>query len=229
MRSHLVEYFKINFARLLILMLSMLVIFIGAGRMDYWQGWLYIATSAVLLAISYVVFLEKLELLKERIKPGPGVKWWDRIFIVAYIPACLATIFIASLDAGRFRWSPELPTIVYVMSSLIYMLSTIVSMWAMFRNRFYSSAVRIQTDRGHHIIDDGPYRYIRHPGYHGMILSIISVPFILGSLWAIIPAVFVESLLITRAYLEDKMLQKELAGYAEYASRVKYRILPFVW
>lgn len=229
MNYHFVEYFKINFARLLILVMSMAIIFIGAGRFDYWQGWLYMLTSAALLIISYVVFLEKLELLQERIKPGPGVKWWDKIFIVLYIPACLVTIFIASLDAGRFRWSPELPTIFYVFASLLYMLSTIVSMWAMFHNKFYSSAVRIQTDRGHHIIDGGPYRYIRHPGYHGMILSIISVPFILGSLWALIPALIVEVLLIARAYLEDSMLQKELPGYAEYAQKVKYRILPFIW
>jgi protein-S-isoprenylcysteine O-methyltransferase Ste14 len=96
-------------------------------------------------------------------------------------------------------------------------------------NRFFSSVVRIQTDRGHTVATGGPYRFVRHPGYVGMMVSALGTTILLGSLWAFIPATLLIGLIIFRTALEDRTLQNELEGYKEYAARVRYRLLPGVW
>jgi protein-S-isoprenylcysteine O-methyltransferase Ste14 len=99
----------------------------------------------------------------------------------------------------------------------------------MWTNRFFSSTVRIQTDRGHEVVEGGPYRFMRHPGYVGAILLVTSISLVLGSLWALIPAGVVAVLLIIRTCLEDITLQRELTGYADYARRVRFRLVPGIW
>jgi protein-S-isoprenylcysteine O-methyltransferase Ste14 len=99
-------------------------------------------------------------------------------------------------------------------------------MWV---NNWFSSTVRIQMDRDQHVVQDGPYRYVRHPGYVGGILMAVSASLILGSLWALIPASIVVLLLVIRTYLEDTTLQKELPGYADYTKKVRYRLVPGLW
>ena len=101
--------------------------------------------------------------------------------------------------------------------------------WALWVNRFFSSVVRIQTDRGHKVVRNGPYRFVRHPGYAAGIVSLISLPLVLGSMWGLIPAGLMVLLLIIRTHLEDTTLQKELAGYVDYTKRVRYRLLPWIW
>ena len=102
-------------------------------------------------------------------------------------------------------------------------------MWALAENRFFSSVVRIQTDRGHVVCDTGPYRIMRHPGYAGNILPLLGIVLALGSLWTIIPAVVALVIAIVRTALEDQTLQEELPGYREYAQRVRYRLLPGIY
>ena len=99
----------------------------------------------------------------------------------------------------------------------------------LFENRFFSSMVRIQTERGHQVISTGPYRWIRHPGYTGALLLYLATPIFLDSRWAFLPALFLTIVLLIRTNLEDKVLQNELEGYREYAKRVRYRLLPGVW
>lgn len=96
-------------------------------------------------------------------------------------------------------------------------------------NPYFYATVRVQEERGHQTITSGPYQYVRHPGYVGAILWIISAPLVLGSWWALIPGGLTAALLIVRTALEDRSLQAELTGYAEYAGRVRYRLLPGVW
>lgn len=205
-------------------------IFILAGRITYWQGWLYGGTSFLILLISSILFANKTDLIKERLKPGPGTKWWDKIlFYGLYIPLNFAIIIIASLDAGRFRWTMQLPVSVYIISYVVHLLSHFIHLWAQWINPFFSSVVRIQMDRGHKVVQNGPYCFVRHPGYVGGILLGVSTSLVLGSLWALIPAGAVVILLIVRTYLEDITLQKELPGYADYTKKVKYRLLPGIW
>jgi len=118
---------------------------------------------------------------------------------------------------------------VYVAAYIVLAVACAFSLWAMWTNRFFSSVVRIQTDRGHHVVQGGPYRLIRHPGYVGAILSVLSTAVVLGSLWSLIPAGLTTVLVSVRTALEDATLQRELPGYAEYASKVRYRLLPGVW
>ena len=101
--------------------------------------------------------------------------------------------------------------------------------WAEAVNKFFEPTVRIQTDRGHRVIDTGPYAIVRHPGYVSGFLVFIGMPLCLGSLWALIPAVLVCLLLVVRTIWEDQTLREELAGYEEYAQRVRYRLIPGVW
>ena len=96
-------------------------------------------------------------------------------------------------------------------------------------NRFFSSVVRIQKDRGHTVVDGGPYRFVRHPGYAGTSVFTLVTPLILRSYWALVPAAATASVLVLRTIMEDLTLRNELDGYADYARRVRYRLLPAIW
>ena len=109
------------------------------------------------------------------------------------------------------------------------MLGYAFSSWALIVNRFFSGTVRIQTERGHHVVTDGPYRIIRHPGYAGSLLGYVFIPILLDSLWAFIPAVLLIIVMFIRTASEDSTLQTELPGYAEYAEKTRYRLIPGIW
>jgi protein-S-isoprenylcysteine O-methyltransferase Ste14 len=220
---------KILLRAVVLLLAVSALIFGSAGRLNYWQGWLFVTTFVVVFVVAFSLFSDKKDLLYERIKPGPGIKWWDKIFFALYIPALIALFTVSALDAGRFRWTTSLPASVYVVGYLVLILSHSVLLWAMWTNRFFSSTVRIQTDRGHYVIQTGPYRFVRHPGYLAGLFWMISAPIVLGSLYGLVPASFVIVLLIVRTYLEDTTLKKELTGYADYAKKVPARLLPHIW
>jgi protein-S-isoprenylcysteine O-methyltransferase Ste14 len=99
----------------------------------------------------------------------------------------------------------------------------------MLANAYFSTAVRIQTDRDQTVCRSGPYRYVRHPGYLGFILQSIGTPLLLGSLWALIPGLAAVALMVVRTILEDRMLQAELAGYSDLVQAVRYRLVPGIW
>jgi protein-S-isoprenylcysteine O-methyltransferase Ste14 len=224
-----IRYFRRMLRAFFMLLLMMAVMFILAGRLTYWQAWVYGGTSVVFLLIASIMFVDKTDLIKERIKPGPGTKWWDKIFFTLYIPLFIILFTIAALDAGRFGWTPRLPVSAYIIGYMVYVFSNSLVFWAMWTNRFFSSRVRIQTDRGHEVVQEGPYRFVRHPGYVGGIPLAVSISLVLGSLWALIPATVIIMLLIIRTHLEDNTLQRELPGYADYVKRVRYRLLPGIW
>jgi len=169
------------------------------------------------------------ELISERLKPGEGTKSWDKAYLGTSTVLFLVALVVACLDNGRFIWSPTLPLAVYVIATGLYILGNFFFIWAKTINRFFSSVVRIQTDRGQTVCQEGPYKRIRHPGYLGGMLYTGVTPLLLGSLWAMIPAAVMVVLLVIRASLEDKLLETELMGYREYKQKVKYRILPYIW
>lgn len=203
--------------------------FLLAGRTDYWQGWAFSLFQISVGSAAWVLFHSRADLIAERIKPGPGVKWWDRVFFGLYAPASGAVIAVGALDRGRFGWTGELPAAAYVISYAVMFVGSAAVVWAMWTNNFFSRLVRIQTDRGHFVIRQGPYRYVRHPGYVGGILILPSIALALGSIWALLPAGLSVLLLVGRTYLEDRTLHKELPGYAEYAQKVRFRLLPGLW
>ncbi len=228
-RKENTSYPKMMARSFLFLFLMLVSVFILAGRLTYWQGWLFGGILVIFLVVLSVLFADKKDLIAERIRPGPGTKWWDKIFFALYIPMALSVIVVAALDAGRFNQTARIPAAVYIISYIVLVPSYLLVVWAMWTNKFFSRAVRIQTDRGHYVVQNGPYRFVRHPGYLGGIFAFISQPLALGSLWALIPSVAIVILLVIRTYLEDITLQKELPGYADYARKVCFRLLPPIW
>jgi protein-S-isoprenylcysteine O-methyltransferase Ste14 len=206
---------------------SIALFFLCAGRLNLLFAWIYIATVLVSTAITSLIMDP--ELIAERLKIKKDAKRWDilpAILIGRVGP--LVILAVSGLDA-RFAWSPHFPLAFQVMAFAIAVLGLFVTDWAVVSNKFFSCVVRIQKDRGHAVVTAGPYRYVRHPGYAGAILHNIATPVILGSLWAIIPAVLVICITIIRTAFEDQALEKELDGYKPYAKRVRYRLLPNIW
>ncbi len=211
----------------IVFLITLLIIL--AGRLNYWQAWLFgFICLLVVIGISFL-FGKNFKEIQDRMKSGPGTKWWDILFWLIYGPMNLAIPVIAGLDAGRFHWSPAYSSYLYLIAYLVFIVSALFHIWAIRSNKFYASTVRIQHEREQTVISDGPYRYVRHPGYLGIILMVSSMALALGSLWALIPAILVGVLLFVRTALEDRTLQKEFIGYREYCQKVKFRILPGIW
>jgi protein-S-isoprenylcysteine O-methyltransferase Ste14 len=171
------------------------------------------------------------DLLVEREKGlrAKGVKSWDRwIAALAGGVFPMASWIVAGLDF-RFGWTESLPLAIHLGGLLGMALGFALFLWAMACNAFFAEGVRIQTERGHTVATGGPYRYVRHPGYSGAILAMVASPLLLGSLWALIPAIMSAALYVVRTSLEDKLLKAELPGYEEYAHRTRYRLMPGVW
>lgn len=195
----------------------------------YWQGILYSILTVLVLLVTFLSIADNLELMNERLKPGKGVESWDKIYWALTTPLFFVTIFFSALDSGRLKLSPDLPIYLYVIASLIYIIGNLIFAWARRTNNYFSSVVRIQKDRGQIVCQDGPYKYIRHPGYFGGLLYTSVTPLLLGSLWALIPTIMTIILMIIRTWLEDKTLEDELEGYKEYTIKVRYRLIPFIW
>lgn len=206
--------------------LMFIILLKSAGRWDYWHGWVFLLLHIYVTLFAWLIIPS--ELLQERTKPGPGAKEWDYIFFI-FFSLLYITPYIAVLDGGRYHWTGDFPLWANVLAFVIIFLGYSLVILSVWKNRFFSSIVRIQKDRGHYVIDKGPYAFIRHPGYAGTILSSFSIPFALNSLWALIPAGLLTIAFITRTYLEDVTLQRELPGYVGYAARVKYRLIPRIW
>jgi len=167
----------------------------------------------------------------ERAKFGKAqdVKPWDKILApLVALSVGFPLYIVAGLD-HRFSWSPVFPIWLNIVGLFLCVLGYSIAGWALIENRFFSSIVRIQIERGHEVCDSGPYRFIRHPGYAGNLLPLVGIVLALSSLWAIIPATVALILVIIRTELEDRTLQEELPGYRDYARRVRYRLIPWIY
>lgn len=205
------------------------LLFLSAGRLDWEAGWVYMGLYLLSILCNMVVgFRLNPEIINERGRSGGNVKDWDKALTKWLIPVGLALYIVAGLDGGRFHWS-AVPTGVQVAGGVGLVLALAVINWMFAVNAYAATVVRIQTERGHHVVSAGPYRYVRHPMYAANIVSSVSAALLLGSWWALIPAVLNGGLFILRTALEDRTLQAELPGYAEYAARVRFRLLPGVW
>ncbi len=206
-----------------------LVLFISAGHIDYWQGWIYIIIGLIMLLLNFTVFRVDKDLMNERSKPGEGTKKWDKVLLAISFLVLIIMLIIAGLDSGRFQWSPHLHWSLYIAGIILTILGQLLFIIAQKQNKFFSSTVRIQTERGHSVCETGLYKVIRHPGYLGNIIQTIGFPVLFGSLWSIIPASFSVLLVLIRIYLEDKTLINELKGYREYTYKARYKIIPYIW
>jgi len=209
-----------------------LVLFVCGGDFGWWQAWVY----------SLLIFAAGVggRILAERRHPGlmaerqnieniQEAKTWDKTLApLMAVSVGFPLVIVAGLD-HRFGWSPVFPLWLNVLGIFFIALGYAFSVWAFVENRFFSSVVRIQTDRGHEVCDSGPYRIVRHPGYAGNILPLLGIVLALSSVWTLIPAAVALVIAVIRTTLEDRTLQEELAGYQEYVHRVRYRLIPGIY
>jgi protein-S-isoprenylcysteine O-methyltransferase Ste14 len=203
------------------------LLFLTAGTWHYWQAWVYFIINMVFLVLMGTVFTPNPELVEERLNPKAGMKGWDKFYFAVTTPMYIIALVVAGLDK-RFGWS-NIPLTVYWASVALYILGQAVFQWARYTNQYFSSVVRIQTDRGQTVCKEGPYKYVRHPGYVGGFLFTITAGLVLGSWYASIPQVIAALMLVWRTAREDRTLQAELPGYQEFTQETKYRLLPGVW
>jgi protein-S-isoprenylcysteine O-methyltransferase Ste14 len=212
------------------LLFFVLCLFLPAGTWMWARGWLFILVMVV-ASILGTLYLRRVnpEVITARINRHKGSKLWDRLLGAIFIlPTMLAIPIVAALDDGRYHWFP-VPWWGCVLGYALLITGMVGLTWAESVNKFFEPTVRIQTDRGHRVIDTGPYAIVRHPGYVSGFLVFIGMPLSLGSLWALIPAILLCPLLVLRTIWEDRTLREELAGYEEYTQRVRYRLLQGVW
>lgn len=205
------------------------ILFPPAGRMDWTAGWVWLGIVVGGAAVQQLwVHRRNPGLLERRTRAGPGTPTWDRILLAGGQLLTLAIPVVAALDAGRFRWAP-LPPWVWAVGFVLHLPGQVLIAWSMGENPHFEVTVRIQGERGHRLIDTGPYRLVRHPGYLGFLLFLLATPLLLCSAWALLPASLAMVWMIVRTVLEDRFLRARLSGYAEYAERVRYRLLPGLW
>jgi protein-S-isoprenylcysteine O-methyltransferase Ste14 len=201
------------------------ILFVCAGRRDLPLFWAYLGVWTVATIVG--VFVADPGLIHERFRPGPGGK--DYITVYAFMPAWLGQLIVAALDVGRFHWSDTVPLAVQLAALLAMAAAMAVLVWAEAVNRFFSSVIRIQTERGHHVITTGPYRYVRHPGYAASLFLFVGGGLALGSWIAALIGLVLFVAILRRTVEEDRILHEQLEGYVDYARRVRYRLIPGVW
>jgi len=205
-------------------------LFLAAGRLDWTRGWISVALSVVVLtAMGLIIQRYNPELMAERARwRRKDAKPFDKIFMAVYLPLVLLQPAVAGFDAVRFRWSAMPFAFVYV-GAVLFIVSSVLLTWAMVVNPYAETSVRIQHDRGHQVITSGPYHFVRHPMYVGIVVMSLANPLIWGSVWTLAMSGFLVLLFIWRTALEDQTLRRELPGYEEFAARTRYRLLPGVW
>jgi protein-S-isoprenylcysteine O-methyltransferase Ste14 len=206
-----------------------LILFFSAGRIDYWQGLIYVIIGLIMGTLNYTVLKPDPDLLTERTRPGEGSKKWDKILLGLSLLFTITMYTIAGLDSGRYHLSPDFHWSLTLTGIFLTASGQLLFLIAQKQNKFFSSTVRIQTDRDHAVCDTGLYKIVRHPAYLGMIIQSLGFPLLFGSLWSILPVAFLIVLHVTRTYLEDKTLKEELSGYLEYSLNTRYKIIPCVW
>jgi protein-S-isoprenylcysteine O-methyltransferase Ste14 len=205
------------------------VLFVSAGRMDYWQGWLYAATSVIMSIGMRAVLRNHPELASERTRPGGSAESWDKALLALGLLLTLITLVVAGLDSGREHWAPRLHWACSVVGVALSLAGMLVFLLALRENQYFSAVVRIQADRGQTVCSTGPYRWIRHPGNAGMIVGTVGIPLLLTSAWTAIPSACSVILLVVRTRLEDAFLEERLEGYRDYQRKTRFRLVPGVW
>jgi protein-S-isoprenylcysteine O-methyltransferase Ste14 len=213
------------------LAIMLVLLFVPAGTLAWPAGWIFlIEFSVASVLITRWLLRHNPALLEERMKPPiqREQKPWDKVLMVVFLFLWCAWFVAMALDAVRFDWS-VVPLWVQVLGVLVIAASMYIMFLIMRTNSFAAPVVKIQVERGHRVISDGPYAIVRHPMYSGAVLLILGIPLLLGSWWGLALSPVIILLLAIRAVLEERTLMAELPGYADYAARVRHRLIPGVW
>jgi protein-S-isoprenylcysteine O-methyltransferase Ste14 len=206
------------------------IVFVAAGRLNWARGWASVAV--------YVITMGLVGAIVQRRNPGllaARNKWrrkdtplFDRVFLAVFLPLTFVQVIVAALDASRYGWLPLAPW-TFLPGVLMFLAATGIVLWTLLANPFAESVVRIQSDRGHRVIDTGPYRIVRHPMYAGMLLTYPGTACMFGSAWALAVSAVMAALLIWRTGREDRYLSEHLEGYSVFKMKTRYRLIPNVW
>jgi protein-S-isoprenylcysteine O-methyltransferase Ste14 len=215
-----------------VVMVMPLLPMIISGAWNWWEAWAY----AVLTSFGFIISRglasrRHPDILDERARSMglQGAKSWDKILAPAMALGSVFILIVAGVDKLNGWTTTPYSITAKVATLIVIVLGYILGTWAMVENKFFSGVVRIQEDRGHRVVATGPYRFIRHPGYAGTLWVYLLMPILFDSLWAFIPALLLFGVVILRTSLEDRTLQAELRGYAEYAQKTRYRLFPGIW
>ena len=214
----------------IIIIIGFAILFISAGTLAWVNAWIYVGLVSIYWVISTVV-LARLnpEMLNERgsvVKKG--TKGFDKVWVAIYPILTFGNLVVMGFDAIRFQWS-FMPFWLTFVGIFMFISTTPVALLAMAVNKFFEWTVRIPDDRQQYVCTSGPYKLMRHPGYAGLIVSILAYPLVLGSWWGFVLSGILTIIIVIRTALEDRTLQNEMPGYREYAKQVKYRLIPLVW
>lgn len=215
----------------LFLVVMAALLFGAAGTTDWPAAWVFLlGMAAWSSAVGAWLVRHDPELLAERMKPlyQQGQKGWDKILIHCAALLWAAWLVFMPLDAVRFGWS-HMPTWLQGLGAVSLLLMAYIVYLTFRENSFAAPVVKIQRERGHKVVTTGPYRYVRHPMYAGAMLFFLGTPLLLGSWYGLALAPFMMAMLAVRAVMEERMLMAELEGYADYAARVRYRLVPLIW
>ncbi|MDX1810018.1 MAG: isoprenylcysteine carboxylmethyltransferase family protein [Sulfurospirillaceae bacterium] len=209
-----------------------LLLLVCGGDLLWWQAWVYLVLIfAAGIGGRFLAEKRHPGILVERFTSEKtlNAKPWDKVLSpLMAISLTFPIVIVAGLD-HRYEWTPQFSTWLNILGLVIIALGYAFASWALVENRFFSSTVHIQTDRGHSLCDSGPYRLVRHPGYAGNLLALPGMMLAFSSVWVLIPAIVALIISVIRTALEDRTLKEELSGYLDYTQRVRYRLIPWIY
>jgi protein-S-isoprenylcysteine O-methyltransferase Ste14 len=216
----------LGLARLQVIL--MLLIFLPAGSLHFWQGWLFsIVFLASVVMLTFFFLKRDPHLIENRLESGPGAEQQRNQKIIQAFTGTLAAILVIvpGLD-HRFHWSSVLAPIVILANALV-VLGFLIIFRVFAENSFAASTIKVEAEQ--RVISTGPYRLVRHPMYAGGALLLLATPLALGSLWGLPIAAAITAALIVRLLDEERYLSANLPGYDAYRREVRYRLIPQVW
>ena len=206
-----------------------IVLFSTSGTFYWPAAWVYILVCFCFICFNMLVLVRiNPEVLNVRGRKPKEMPRFDKIILPLWMISQLTGLVLAGLDYGRFHWS-SVPLAVQAAGVVGLAGGGALIVWSMSVNAHFETTVRIQSDRDHQVCSSGPYRFVRHPGYAGIILASFGSPLLLGSWPALITGFVSAALFVCRTWIEDRILMAELAGYAEFASKTRRRLAPGIW
>lgn len=207
-------------------------LFLGAGNWVWPQAWAFMAIY-FFGSLGFAAYYVRRDpaLLKSRMEPlkDKGAPWWDRVFLLVFVAIWYLWLVFMGLDVQRWHLTAPMAPVVNIVGGVMIVVGFLATLSVFNANSFAEPTVRLQSDRGQHVIDTGPYAYVRHPMYAAAILYLFGVPLLLGSKWGVlVPPLFIIGMSL-RAIGEENKLARELPGYRDYMRRVRYRLIPGVW
>lgn len=205
------------------------LVFIGAWKLCYWQGILYLLLAVFGTTISHLLMCKGSNLTERRASEAISGQDWDKRLLGIFFIVNVATFLVAGMDSGHFLWSGSIPLYATIGGATLMVIGQIIFALAKRENTFFSSTVQVQAERGHRVCETGLYRLVRHPGYLGMLLSVAAFPLVMASYWAFVPTLVSITILVIRTVLEDRFIMDALTGYNEYAARTKFKLIPGIF